>query len=323
MEATIFTVLGKGGAVRRSRSSRRVLLAPLVMVIAAWSSSAAAEEEGPAPAPAPVPWTPPPAPAEKSPATGAAVAPAAPSCADPEAEGPLLSSTGCSGVLGLRGSVSEVRGAAADEGTGLMLASEGEEFVRRRIFTARDAHRFAIGGGGAGFEGTLQIGLSGGFRIPLGERHGPVFRAGAFGYVRGNDAFYASLLDLPQVQIGYQYQRGTTVVELGATGGAVLTGRFRAGESETRVLGAGFEAGIYAAVQVPWFRLGFHAMRLPATDALATPVRTGEGTLCAIAPPVAICADARVTLADARILPNVVVRDVSTVYAGLTFGLAR
>ena len=257
-----------------------------------------------------------------SPAQSSSVPPLPP-CANPDGDGPFLSSTGCSGVFGIRGSASTVRGVEASEGSGLMVSTEGEEFTRRGLFGAHGMHRLAIGGGGAGFEGTLQGGVAGGFRLPIGEHHGPVLRAGAFGYLRGNDAFYASLIDLPQVQVGYQYLYGHTVFELGATSGAVLTGRFRAGEAETRVLGAGLEVGAYGAVQIPWFRLGMSAMRLPTNDALSSPVRTAEGTLCAIATPFAICADGRISMTDAIIVPGAAPVEVSSVYAGLAFGFTR
>lgn len=244
----------------------------------------------------------------------------APTCAEPDARGPYFASTGCSGVYALRGSAVETRGAPAKTGTGLMLSIEGEEFMRRGVFSGHGLHRLAIGGGGAGFEGTLQGGLAGGFRIPFGERHGPVFRAGLFGYVRGNDAFYASLLELPQLQLGYQYLRGTTVFELGVTSGAVLTGRFRAGEAETRVLGAGLEIGSYAAVHVPWFRIGASAMRIPGNDGLAAPVRTLEGTACVIAAPFAICGDARFSVTDAVVTPAAPLEEVRSTYGGVAFG---
>jgi hypothetical protein len=204
-----------------------------------------------------------------------------------------------------------------------MIAAEGEEFARRGIFSSKGSHRLAIGGGGAGFEGTLQAGFAGGFRIPFGEKHGPIIRAGAFGYLRGNDAFYASLLELPQVQVGYQYLRGATVIELGVTSGAVLAGRFRAGEAETRRLGAGLEVGTYAALHVPYFRLVLSGMRLPANDALSSPVRTAEGTLCAIATPMAICADGRASTTDAIVWPGTAPSEVRSLYAGLTVGFTR
>jgi hypothetical protein len=241
-------------------------------------------------------------------------------CANPDENGPFFASTGCSGVFGLRGSAVDTHGAPAPAGSGLMLSAEGEEFVRRGLFVTRGSHRLAIGGGGVGFEGALQGGLAGGFRIPVGERHGPVFRAGIFGYLRGNDAFYASLLDLPQLQLGYQYMHGKTVIELGATSGAVLTGRFRAGEAETRQLGAGLEVGAYAALHVPWVRASISAMRLPASDTVSTPVRTAEGTLCAVSAPFAICVDARAQLADAVVAAALAPSEVRSIYGGVAFG---
>jgi hypothetical protein len=241
-------------------------------------------------------------------------------CAEPDADGPYFASTGCSGVFGLRGSAVDTRGAPAEQGTGLMVSAEGEEFVRRGLFSFHGSHRLAIGGGGAGFEGTLQGGMAGGFRIPVGERHGPVFRAGGFGYLRGNDAFYGSLLELPQLQIGYQYLKGATVFELGVTGGAVLTGRFRGGEAATRILGAGLEVGAYAAMHIPWFRIGVSGMRLPTNDAVATPVRTVEGTACVIASPFAICGDARVAIADAIVESGAPPTEVRSTYGGVAFG---
>lgn len=259
------------------------------------------------------------APAAAAPADASPMA-----CAAPDSEqGPFLSSTGCSGVFGIRGSAVSTRGVTASDGSGLMVSGEGEEFVRRSLFSAHGRHRLAIGGGGAGFEGTLLGSLTGGFRLPVGDRHGPVVRAGAFGYLRGNNAFYASLIDFPEVELGYQYLRGRTVLELGAMSGAVLAGRFRAGDAETRVLGAGLQVGAYAAVHVPWIRFDLSAMRLPANDALATPVRTAEGTLCAIASPFAICADGRVTMADAIAYAGAPRTEVTSLYAGLAFGFTR
>jgi hypothetical protein len=216
-----------------------------------------------------------------------------------------------------------VRGVHADQGAGIMFSSEGEEFVRRGIFSAHGSHRLAIGGGGAGFEGTFLAGFAGGFRVPFGERHGPVFRAGALGYLRGNDAFYASLLELPQVQVGYQYLRGRTVLELGMTSGAVLVGRHRVGDAERRIVGGGLEIGTYASVQIPWVRLGTALVRLPTDDGLGTPVRAAEGTLCVIATPFAICADGRATSTDAITAPGATPSEVRSLYAGLAFGFTR
>lgn len=260
------------------------------------------------------------APTAESGSTPAPAPPAYRACTDSDTEGPYRWSTGCSGVFGIRGSAVNTRGVRAVDGSGLMFAAQGEQFVGRGMFSGHGRHSLAIGGGGAGFEGTLLGGMTGGFRLPVGERHGPVLRAGALGYLRGNDAFYASLIDFPRIEVGYQYLYGRTVLELGGTTGAVLTGRFRAGESETRILGAGLEVGAYAALHVPWFRLDISAVRLPANDALGAPVRTAEGTLCAVAAPFAICADGRFTAADAIAFPGATPAEVTSLYGGLAFG---
>jgi hypothetical protein len=214
-------------------------------------------------------------------------------------------------------------GASAARAVGLMVSTEGEEFVRRGIWSTHGRHRLGIGGGGAGFEGTLSGSWAGGVRIPVGEHHGPVLRAGLLGYVRGNDDFYASLLELPQLELGYQYQHARTVVELGVTTGAALVGRNRTGETAQRIVGAGFEVGAYGALQLPHFRLGLSAAQLPVDDGLSTPIRVGEGTLCGLLAPFAICADARVTVTDAVVSPGGAASEVRAVYAGLTVGFTR
>jgi len=184
-------------------------------------------------------------------------------------------------------------------------------------------HRLALGGGGAGLEGTLLGGFTGGFRIPVGDRHGPVFRAGALGYLQGNDSFYASLLELPRVEIGYQVAYPAVFLELGMSTGAALIGRQRIGDAQARHIGSGLEVGGYAAARVPWLRLAVTAVRLPSGDDLPTPVRVLGWTLCALASPVAICGDARLSVADEITYAGTPVSLARSAYAGLAVGLTN
>ena len=48
-----------------------------------------------------------------------------------------------------------------------------------------------------------------------------------------------------------------------------------------------------------------------------------EGTLCARLAPFAICADARATFTDARVLPDEPASKVRSVYGGLLLGFTR
>lgn len=246
-----------------------------------------------------------------------------PRCGDQESEDEFRTSTGCSGVFGIRGAVTNMRGAPGEPGASLTVSTEGEEMLRRRLFSMHGMHRLGIGGGSAGFDGTLLGSIAAGFRVPVGERHGPTIRAGVLGYLRGNDSYYGSLLEVPQLQAGYQYMRGSTVFEVGATTGVILVGRERTGTATRRILGDGFEVGAYAVAQHEWIRLGARGMRLPTNDQLASEVWMGEGTLCGIASILAVCADARVTQMTAFTDPALGARDVTNLHAGLSLGFTR
>jgi hypothetical protein len=232
----------------------------------------------------------------------------------------LRVSTVCSSVFGLRGSATSAQGVPASDGVGLMVWSDGENFAHGPVMNAHGVHRLALGGGGAGLEGTLLGGFTGGFRLPAGDHHGPVFRAGALGYVRGNDSFYGSLLELPRVEVGYQVTYPTLIFELGMSSGAALIGRQRIGDATTRHIGSGLEVGGYASARIPWFRIAFGAMRLPSADDIATPVWALDGTLCALGSPIAICADTRLTVADEIAFGTDVVSQARSFYTGLAVG---
>jgi hypothetical protein len=143
-----------------------------------------------------------------------------------------------------------------------------------------------------------------------------------YGYLMGNDALYGSLLELPQVQLGYQYRHARTLLEIGATGGPVLVGRSRIADTERRVLGSGFEYGGYLAVQLPWVRLGASISRLPVKHEGDHPVDVAEGTLCGHLHRLALCTDARVTVSEARRAADDPLRETRSFYGGLTLGVS-
>jgi Caspase domain len=241
-----------------------------------------------------------------------------PSCndPDPDPEGKVRVSTGCAGVFGLRGSVVDTRGG---DGTraGLEVAADSEEYWRHGVMSSVWRYQLALGGGGAGLEGALAGALAFGLRGPVTDHQGPVIRAGVQAYVLGNDSFYSSLLELPQLQAGWQWSRGYAVLEAAATTGVALTGRFRAGAAQSREL-AGFAYGGHVSAQVPWVRLSALLERLPGDDGLGG-VDMAGGTLCLVTSPVAVCGDVRAEQADAR-LAGAETR-VRAIYGGITLGL--
>ena len=70
---------------------------------------------------------------------------------------------------------------------------------------------------------------------------------------------------------------------------------------------------------MPWIRLSLEAEHLPTDDAIGSPVDLVRGTACAVAAPVAICADARGE--QARFVVAGAEPMVRATYAGLTLGL--
>jgi hypothetical protein len=229
----------------------------------------------------------------------------------------------CAGVVGLRASVTHANVRGSEDAVGLMFSAQGETYRLRELWSTRSVYHLAIGGGTAGFEGILLGGWAGGVRIPVtpSRLHGPVLRLGMYGYLRGNDAHYGSLLELPQIQVGYQYQRARTVIEVGATGGPVLVGRSRIADTDRRVLGSGFEYGGYLAVQLPWVRLGASVSRLPVKDRWDQPVDVAEGALCGHVQRLALCTDARITATESRAVEGNSLVQTRSFYGGLTLGV--
>jgi hypothetical protein len=241
-----------------------------------------------------------------------------PLCNDTDEDKTVRASKGCEGVFGVRGSVSDAIGPFATQRTGFEVSADSEEYWRHdKVFSGVWRYRAAIGGGGAGLEGTLLGDVAFGFRLPVAEDQGPVLRAGMKGWMIGNDVFYSSLLELPQLQVGWQWSQGHAVAEIGATGGMALTGRFRSWEEPSRGLGTAFAYGGRASLQIPWVRLSASVERLPPGDSLDS-VDVGMTTLCIVASPLAICGDALVEQGHFASAGSEAF--VRSVYGGLTLG---
>ena len=223
-------------------------------------------------------------------------------------------------TFGVRASVLR----AQETSWGLTFAGRAMQYSTNLPYLSwRGGGFWGLGGGSGDFEASLGGALALGGRLPVGKSHGPVLRAGLEGYLLGNDLLYASMFELPQLQLGYQRARGRELFELGAKGGAVLTGRYNDPEREgRRVLGAAFEWGAYGSFHVTPARIDVSFTRVEARQtAPGGPVDVIDGAACGIVSFVAVCLDARYQRGDVR-LPGGGSDEVQTMYAGLTIGLA-
>lgn len=225
--------------------------------------------------------------------------------------------------VALRGSLTDVRGAdRPGSAGGVTIAVEGEHFGLTDVWSGYSKLRMGIGGGTGGFEGALAGDVLMGWRAPVSAHHGPVFRVGMGGELTGNQRLYFSRLELPVAQLGYQYAEARTLLELGARGGPILTGRYNVGNDASRDLGTSLEWGAYAAAHTAHTRLSVSVMRIEARDTFPdTPVDVGRGTFCVYPGAMALCLDGSIFRGDVTWAIPLAQDQATSVYAGLSLGL--
>lgn len=218
-------------------------------------------------------------------------------------------------LFGVRGSETVVESHAPKAGLGLV--SEGVAYMtdRRARFTARSSHVALLGGGRAGLEGALGATIGMGLWLPAGEDHGPFSRLGGRGFLLGNDSLYASLLELPELELGYQLLNDELHLELAGHVGAVLAGRYRP-EDERRRLGSAFAWGGLAAarlgpvdVDLDWSRIE------PGSSSDESALDMITGLVCGGAHFFGLCFDVRVFSGTVGGL-----REIESVFLGLSAG---
>jgi hypothetical protein len=132
-------------------------------------------------------------------------------------------------------------------GSGMIsVAAEDHEADATAARVARLDFAWHVGGGGSGFDGAFLLDMGHGVRWPAAG-HGVVLRGGGRGQLQGNDAYYFSLLALPQADLGYQFNARGVVFELSGRAALLWDGRFRsAPSSSTRDLDFGVGWGALA-----------------------------------------------------------------------------
>ncbi|MBK8994697.1 MAG: hypothetical protein IPM35_02955 [Myxococcales bacterium] len=231
-------------------------------------------------------------------------------CEDPK------SSHEVAGLFGIRGGETAVHGRDTKAGVSLHSVSTSYVTSRRGGVSARAGHFAFIGGGRGGMEGGLGLDVGFGLYHAVGDGHGPFSRLGGRGFLLGNPVFFASLVELPQLQLGYQLLRRDLHLELGARGGPVLAGRVNP-DDERRRLGGSFEWGGHLAVGAGPLNLGIELSHVePGENDPQGGVDILSALLCGGAGYLGACFDARLFRAasEERREP------IRTVLFGVTLG---
>lgn len=221
-------------------------------------------------------------------------------------------------VFGLRGTLTRVQ--ASEPTVGAVLGGAGVAYDTRQMATLRLAHFAFLGGGSGGVEGGIGLAYAMGVVGALGEGHGPFARLGGRAQLLGNDELYASLVELPELQLGYQLLRQGLHLELAGRAGAVLVGRYNPDDAR-RPLGKAFEWGGIASLRVDAVHLDVELMRIEARSSDPdTPVDVLSAMLCGAVFPLGICLDARRFSGDVRPKSGGAPLELDATYLGLTVG---
>jgi hypothetical protein len=221
-------------------------------------------------------------------------------------------------VFGMRASVTRVEG--SDPVAGALIGGQGLAYDTRGMVTLRLAHFAYIGGGTGDVEGGIGIAYAMGTIAKLGEDHGPLARLGGRAQLFGNDLLYASHVELPELQLGYQLLRRRLHIEVAARAGAVLIGRYNPGDAR-RALGKAFEWGGLASLRWEAIHLDLEWMRIEARGSQPdTPVDVLSGMLCGAVFPLGLCLDLRRHSGEVRPGRAAAPLELSATYMGLAIG---
>ena len=211
-------------------------------------------------------------------------------------------------------------GPATDTAFGAAIAGTVESYALDG--TTHGWMQFALGGGEAGVEGALAGTIDVGYRIDVGEKHGPFGRVGFDGRIQGNDLLFFSHLEIPRLTLGYQYLDGKTVLEAGLRGGPIITGRLKPGVEGRRSLSRALEWGGFLAAQYDLVRADLSFMRAEARQTLnETPVNIGQAKLCLMGSKFGGCFEGMIFHGDADMGPaDGGIRSTTSMFLGVKIG---
>jgi len=226
-------------------------------------------------------------------------------------------------LVSLRVGSYDIRGSDADARTwGFLFSMDPDIVTTRDYFTHRTTFYGAIGGGTDGFEGELDWSSRAGVRGYFGETHGPFARIGMGLQLLGNNKIYRSWFELPQLEAGYQVHSEALLLELAASGGLILGGRYFTGDDARRRIDTEFEWGGIFTLQADYFRANARFMRIEARQTgPGTPIDELTAQLC-VNPfgVVLLCADGAWHRGDVE-LPSGGFRESTALYLGGTLGV--
>jgi hypothetical protein len=233
------------------------------------------------------------------------------------------------GASGVTASVTATTGDRDDHLGALSLTTRRVGYSYDRGIVVRVFNSADIGGtvhdGVFAFHGGTHLELSGGYRFHLSDTSGPFMRAGLDALIGGDPLVYQSLLELPQVHVGYQYLAGSNLFEVAGRSGFSILGRSNTGYPlVSRHLDEVPDVGAMLTARVAPILLVAEWAHFLARDngwrPDAPPVDWVTVSLCGIVKRLAVCTEARVVEEDVYVSRELLASHATQV--GLTLGPA-
>ncbi len=220
---------------------------------------------------------------------------------------------------GLHAAITQTRGGDKNGTVGYVgLSNSHVGFGYEKPAIVRVVNTGAIAFGEHGLEGGIGNAIAGGARLPFGKNHGLVIRGGGELTLFGNRYLWYSLLEIPQLHLGYQWLVPNEVADVALKGGYVLLGRHNTGDAAVRDLAGSPEWGAIGSLHLGPIDLRATFTRIYPRHG-GTTVNVFEGAFCGNPLPLTLCTDVRYERGDVR-LPDGTLTDARVSYVGMTLG---
>ncbi len=226
-------------------------------------------------------------------------------------------------ILGCKTTLTRVTGEVADGfDAAFVTVYSTEHYATHENVAVHVAGAVTLGGGTAGIEGSLALGLDFGWRAPGSDTSGPFLRAGARFLRLGNDTLRLSLFEPLQFRAGYQILERDRLIEVGVTEGLIALGHYSPGGDAERDLTRFTELGGYAAVHIARLLVdaGFTQI-VPGEVRAGRAVNLLRGAVCSYHMELTLCFDAMYVRGAADTV-GAPVRMTNSLYTGLTVGFS-
>lgn len=163
------------------------------------------------------------------------------------------------------------------------LSGVSELLLSHGVFSMHSRTALGAGFGSNRIHGVSEQTLDAGLRVPIAtDRLGVFARVGIDANAYGDSRLYTSRVALPYGRIGLSWLGRSSTLELAATGGYLVGGRFNVGDDGVRILSGAAEVGPALMLSTRHVMLTGELRRIDAVTPGDTPMWLGRAMACGL-----------------------------------------